>query len=407
RAKMEQDKSSCAFETDGAIIVGAGPSGMAVAACLKKVGVCSIVLERESCVASLWKRRTYDRLKLHISKNFCELPFMEFPSEFPTFVGRDQFVEYLEEYAKRFSIQPRFCQSVESATFSRETGKWRVITMCSLEKLEKIYSGRFLVVATGENNEKFVPDLPGIETFEGSVIHSSEYKSGEGFKDKKVLVVGCGNSGMEIALDLLHKDARPSIVVRSPLHILPQKILGLSTFSVLTCLMNYFSLRTVDRLLLLYSRLSLGDTSAFGIARPVQGPLELKRKIGKTPVLDVGTMAKIRTGDIKISPNIKRVMALNVEFEDNRVERFDAIILATGYRSGVMRWLKEEGDFFSDNGFPREAFPNNWKGKNGLYAVGMGRRGLLGTSIDAQLIAQDILQVYNSSCSLFDHCLTK
>ncbi|GLJ25831.1 hypothetical protein SUGI_0494780 [Cryptomeria japonica] len=368
-AKIEQDVSLSKIERGEALIVGAGPSGMAVAACLWKLGVRSTVLERESCVASLWQQRTYDRLKLHIDKKFCELPFMSFPSQFPTFVSRSQFVEYLEEYAKRFSIQPLFCQTVESANFCEETGKWRVVAYCSMERRTKIYSGRFLVVATGENSEKFVPDLPGIERFEGIVVHSSEYKSGEEFNGKKVLVVGCGNSGMEIALDLLDKDASPSIVVRSPLHVLPREIFGLSTFFVFTFLLKIFPLRIVDRLLLLYSRLTLGDTTACGIARPKQGPLELKRKIGKTPVLDVGTMAKIRSGDIKTFPKIKRVMALQVEFEDHRVESFNAIIFATGYRSGILRWLKIEGDFFGDDGFPRKAFPNNWKEKNGLYTV--------------------------------------
>eukprot|EP00253_Pinus_taeda_P032821 PITA_32821 len=378
------------------IIVGAGPSGMAVAVCLANLGIASVILERERCLASLWKYRTYDQIHLHIDKKFCELPFMQFPDEYPMFVSRRQFIDYLDEYAKRFNIHPRFCQSVESASFSEETGKWHVLARCSLDNSQKEYLGRFLVVATGENGEKFVPDVSGLEGFAGTVIHSIDYKSGKEFEGKKVLVVGCGNSAMEIALDLVNNNARPSVVVRSPSHVLPRKVLGRSTFSVAMLLLKLLPLRVVDNLFVMYSNLTLGNTNSLGIPRPVQGPFDMKFKTGKTPVLDDGTMAKIRQGKIKVVPNFRRATATGVEFEDNLEEDFDAIIFATGYRSAVLRWLKNSGEFFSDDGFPRKPSPYNWKGREGLYAAGLGRAGLLGSSMDARLIAQDIFQAVNT-----------
>lgn len=113
------------------IIIGAGPSGLAVAACLKLKGVPSLILERESCVASLWQLKTYDRLKLHLPKHYCELPFMPFPPHFPTYPSRPQFVQYLEDYAARFDVRPVFDQTVVSAAY--DGCYWRVGTAAEVE----------------------------------------------------------------------------------------------------------------------------------------------------------------------------------------------------------------------------------------------------------------------------------
>ncbi|THU52885.1 hypothetical protein C4D60_Mb10t08630 [Musa balbisiana] len=161
-------------------------------------------------------------------------------------------------------------------------------------------------------------------------------------------------------------------------------MLGRSTFGLSMWLLKWLSVKTVDRFLLLAARLVLGDTSKYGLHRPQLGPLELKSLSGKTPVLDVGTLAKIKSGDIKVRPAVRRIMEHGAEFADGTVEEFDVVILATGYQSN-------EREFFSEkDGLPRRPFPNGWKGRNGLYAVGFTKRGLLGASLDALRIAQDI-----------------
>ncbi|WOL17661.1 indole-3-pyruvate monooxygenase YUCCA2-like [Canna indica] len=127
----------------GTIVVGAGPSGLAVAACLKEQGVVgSVILEQSICVASMWQHKTYDHLRLHLSKRFCQLPPPPPPP--PAFLLTD-------------------------------LPTW-------------------LVVATGENAEEVVPDIDGMATFRGPVVHMSSYKSGDEFKGKRVLIVGCGNA---------------------------------------------------------------------------------------------------------------------------------------------------------------------------------------------------------------------
>ncbi|GJU61842.1 indole-3-pyruvate monooxygenase YUCCA6-like protein [Tanacetum coccineum] len=402
----------CLF-VPGPVIVGAGPSGLAAAACLKDKGVPSIVLERANCIASLWQSRTYNRLRLHLPKKFCELPLMPFPEEFPTYPSKQQFLEYLESYTKRFGINPIFEQEVESAEYDESAGLWRVKTL-GLKSEEMEYVCRWLIVATGENAEAFVPDIKGIQGFRGEVQHTSEYRSGSAFKGKKVLVVGCGNSGMEVSLDLCNHNAHPSLVVRDavPLvslaindsktttpqeqkvHVLPREMLGRSTFGLSMWLLKWLPIRLVDRFLLIMSWLVFGDTASFGLDRPQVGPLELKNKTGKTPVLDVGTLAKIKSGDIKILPSIQSLGDRSVRFVNGTVENFDAIILATGYKSNTPSWLKENVMFSEKDGMPRKPFPHGWKGECGLYSVGFTRRGLLGSSMDAKRVSEDIHKLW-------------
>ncbi|XP_026661133.1 indole-3-pyruvate monooxygenase YUCCA2-like [Phoenix dactylifera] len=380
----------------GPVIVGAGPSGLAVAACLKEKGVPSVVLERSHCIASLWQLKTYDRLHLHLPKQYCELPLMAFPSYFPTYPTKEQFVAYLEAYASRFDIRPVFDRMVVSAEYDERIRLWRVRTRGAEEEGVEEYVTRWLVAATGENAEAVVPDIDGMEDFNGTIMHTSLYKRGDMFEGKKVLVVGCGNSGMEVCLDLCNHNALPYIVARDSVHILPREMLGWSTFGLSMWLLKWLPMRTVDSFLLLASRLMLGDTARFGLRRPRLGPLELKSLSGKTPVLDVGTLAKIKSGDVKVRPAIKRLTGRGAEFVDGRLEDFDAIVLATGYKSNVPSWLKEREFFSEKDGLPRKPFPNGWKGKQGLYAVGFTRRGLMGASMDARRIAHDIEQCWKA-----------
>lgn len=203
----------------GPVIVGAGPSGLAVAACLKEKCIPSVILERSHCIASLWQLKTYDRLRLHIPKHFCQLPLMPFPESFPTYPSREQFVSYLEAYARRFDIRPVFNSTVVSAEFDQKSELWRVHTVGSDGSPAK-YVSRWLVGATGVNAEESVPGIGGMEEFKGLVIHTSSYKCGKIFQGQRVLVIGCGNSGMEVCLDLCNHNARPSMVVREGVFLL-------------------------------------------------------------------------------------------------------------------------------------------------------------------------------------------
>ncbi|XAR62416.1 Indole-3-pyruvate monooxygenase [Bertholletia excelsa] len=367
------------------LIIGAGPAGIAVSACLNRLSIPNMLLEREDCYASLWKKRTYDRLKLHLAKQFCELPHMPFPPGEATFMPKKNFLAYLDDYVSRFNVKPSYGRLVESASYDGVAKKWRVVAKNVVSDQIEVYVSEFLVVASGENSLGFIPNLLGLEGFRGEVLHSCEYGNGDKFRDKDVLVIGSGNSGMEIAFDLSDWGARTSIVVRNPVHVVTKEMVHLGM-----ALLNYFPLHIVDDLTVFLSNLKIGDLSNFGLQRPAEGPFYLKVKEGTSPIIDVGTIDKIKRGEIQAS--VRRFKdGKSIEFANGETKKFDAIVFATGYRSTVRRWLKgDDGDLFGKDGMPKRAPPNHWKGDKGLYCAGFARAGLAGISDDAKNIAESI-----------------
>ncbi|XP_027337242.1 probable indole-3-pyruvate monooxygenase YUCCA11 [Abrus precatorius] len=374
------------------VIVGAGPAGLATSACLNKLCISNIVLERDDCHASLWRKRTYDRLKLHLGKDFCNLPHMPFSSDLPNFVPRVEFLRYLDRYVNHFMISIRYNRNVESASLDDNNGKWRIVVNDTSSNVDEVYVSEFLVVATGENSKGYIPNIDGLDRFEGEYLHCSKYLNGREWYDKNVLVVGCGNSGMEIAYDLSNWGANTSIVIRSPVHFFTKEMVYLGM-----CLLKYFEMEKVDKLMLLMSKVKYGDMTKYGLARPTEGPFALKKMGGRTPTIDVGCVGRIKKGKIKVFPGISSIEeGKTVQFEDGRFWHFDVIIFATGYNSTVLKWLKDYKDLFNENGMPKASQPNHWKGENGLYAAGFSRRGLEGISYDAKRIAEDINLTMNS-----------
>ncbi|XP_049397332.1 probable indole-3-pyruvate monooxygenase YUCCA10 [Solanum stenotomum] len=198
------------------IVVGAGPSGIATLACLNKLDINNVVLGKQDCCAYLCKKKTYDRLHLHLLKDFCSLPFMSHAISSPKYMLKKEFIQYLDEYVEHFNITPKFQTCVESAFYNSGVKKWNVKSRNLTSGEIELYASDFLILATGENNEGHIPKMVGIENFKGEIIHSSDYRFGEKYKDKKVLVVGLGNSRMELAFDLSSYESHTSIVVRSP-----------------------------------------------------------------------------------------------------------------------------------------------------------------------------------------------
>ncbi|KAF9682181.1 hypothetical protein SADUNF_Sadunf05G0081900 [Salix dunnii] len=374
------------MEAVDVIIVGAGPAGLATSACLNRLSIPNIVLEREDCYASLWQKRAYDRLKLHLAKEYCQLPFMAFPSEAPTFVPRRGFIDYLHSYVSHFRINPRCNRSVKSAYHDEDTGKWHIRAKNVDLNVHEEYVAKFLVVATGENSKGFIPEVSGLDSFGGEFIHSSKYEKGQKYRGKDVLVVGCGNSGMEIAYDLSNWGAKTSIVARSPVHVLSTNIVYIG----MRLLGFGVPCNIVDFIVVFLSKLKHGDISNYGFPRPSRGPFYIKERVGRTPTIDVGAVEKIRRKEVQVFPSIRGIQGSWIEFANGEIKRFDAIIFATGYKSTVRHWLKGGQDLFDESGMPKLCFPNIWKGKNGLYCSGFARRGLFGISVDSQNIAKDI-----------------
>ncbi|XP_050364227.1 probable indole-3-pyruvate monooxygenase YUCCA11 [Argentina anserina] len=359
------------------VIISAGPAGLATSACLNRLNISNVLLEREDCYASLWNKRSYDRLKLHLAKQFCELPYKPFPENAPTYVPRKYFIQYIDTYVSTFQINPLYHRNVETAFYEEDVGKW-----CILVNNTKF---KFVAVATGENSGGYLPQTKGLSSFKGEIIHSSEYGNGNKYCGKNVLVVGSGNSGMEIAYDLSNSGANTSIVVCSPVHVLTKEIVFLGMV-----LSKYFPVKIVDGIVLFLTKWKYGNLSKYGIQNPTMGPFYIKQNKGHSPIIDVGTIEKIKSGEIQVLPFIANIEGNEVQFENGYLECYDAIVFATGYKSTVLKWLKDENDLFSENGMPKKPFPKHWKSQKGLYCAGFSSRGLFGISRDAQNIANDI-----------------
>ena len=312
-----------------ALVIGAGPAGLAVAGCLKARGAAPVILERGTAIAASW-RRHYDRLHLHTAARHSSLPGFGFPSGTPRYPSRDQVVGYLERYARRFGIVPHLGHEVVKLRPS--AGEWIAETPTSL------YRSRNVVVATGMNAVPWIPVWPGQERFRGPILHSSEYRNGERFRGRHVLVIGFGNSAGEIAIDLYEHGARPAMAVRGPVNIVPRDILGVPISSV-SLLLSRVPTRLADALAPRIARLTSGDIGRFGLTQATVSPMTQIRMQSRIPLIDVGTLDLIRHGHIEIRAGVRSFGESEVAFEDGSRDGFDAIVAATGFRPGVARFL--------------------------------------------------------------------
>jgi indole-3-pyruvate monooxygenase len=311
------------------VVVGSGPAGLAVGACLRRAGLDFMLLEKEQTLAPSW-RRHYERLHLHTDRAHSGLPYFPMPKSFPRYPSREQVIEYLEAYAKAFSLAPRFGEDVLEAR--RGEGAWELKTQAAR------YRARALVLATGYNAAPVRPTWPGMEGYQGVVLHSSEYRTGEPFRGQDVLVVGFGNSGGEIAIDLFEKGARPSLVVRGTVNLLPRELLGLP---ILTWALALAQLppRVADALSAPLLRMTFGNLSRLGLRKAPAGPLTELSTRGRVPLIDVGTVELIRKKSIHVRPGIAEFTRSGVRFEDGTEGSYQAVVLATGYHHQLGRVL--------------------------------------------------------------------
>ena len=348
-----------AAEQIDTLIVGAGPAGLAVAKELAGRGLAFVIVEREQTVAPAWHRH-YDRLHLHTAKRFSSLPGMPFPADVPTFPTRAQVIDYMTAYAARFGLKPRFGVAVTRIERDAAAGGWRI------RSDRGAMAARHVVVATGLNAVPSRPQWPGMESYRGELLHSSAYRNGASWSGRRVLVVGAGNSGAEIALDLAEHGVRPDLCIRGKLHVARRETLGMPA-PLPTILLAWLPLAAADAIGGAALRLSVGDLSRWEIEAPDHGPIRDMVEHGRVPLIDVGTLARIKRGDIVVHKGIERFHADGVSFADGKRMTYDAVVLATGFRPGLEPLIEGAEELLDWRG---RALHDGITTRPGLYLTG-------------------------------------
>jgi indole-3-pyruvate monooxygenase len=365
------------------VIIGAGPSGLAVGGCLRHEGIPFVMLDRAPDVGSSW-RQHYDRLHLHTTKQFSALPYRPFPPGTPLYPSRQQMVDYLTSYAAHFQIEPRFNQNVKSVR--RVEAGWEIKTA------NTTYQSQQVVLATGTNCVPYVPTWPGQTQYSGQLLHTANYKNGERFRGQRVLVVGFGNSGTEIAIDLWEHGAQPILAVRGSVNVVRRDMLGVIPVQMISILLKSLPASLVDRINAPFARLQFGKLSDYHLQKLPYGAATQISVHGQIPMIDIGVMKLIRERHIHIRPGIAEFTADGVIFIDGRQEVFDAVLLATGYRSGLEAILPSEYALLNEKGFPlisgRSVVPGLYfagfyvSGAGMLYEINREARGIVRAIIE-------------------------
>lgn len=369
------------------LVVGAGPAGLATAAALRATGIRAVVLERGARVGDSW-RRHYDRLRLHTPRGMSGLPGVPIPRRYGRWVGRDELVRYLEGYAEHHELE--IVHNVEVARIDRASSSpsdspasdwaasdapvsgssaagvdsgWRVAATGG-----RVLDARRVVVATGYCHTPYVPDWPGRDSYRGELLHAAHYRNPAPYEGKDVLVVGAGNTGAEIAVDLADGGAkRVRLAVRTLPHIVRRPMAGWGAVAG-RGLSGALPARTVDRLAARVSRTAVPDLGAYGLPRPASG-LYTRAREGAVPILDDGLVAAVRERRVIPVPAVAALDADGVILADGDRAEPEAVIAATGWRRGLEEVVGHL-DVLDDRGLPRARGWRSPEGAAGLHFVG-------------------------------------
>ncbi len=301
------------------LVVGAGSAGLATSWHLKAQGLEHRVLEQGGSIGYRWTR-VYDSLKLHTGKHMSGLPGMPLSRTTPLFPPRADFLRYLHDYAERFDVPAELNTRVESAEHQGDS--WRLATN------RGVMLSKHLVIATGIMSNPYVPPIVCMDLYQGDLLHTAQYRSPERFLSRRVLVVGVGNSGADVAAELGRAGCQISISVRSGAHVVPLTTLGIPV--------QYYA-RAMERL---PKRARRAITSTFTATMGrLHGPAVLPRPpygiLDRPPVVGFGLVRAIEAGQVSLQADVHNFTASGAAFIDGTEQAYEAVILATGYRPAL------------------------------------------------------------------------
>ena len=339
------------------IIIGAGPAGLACAGALSQKGQTPLLLEKSPRIANSWFNH-YDRLHLHTIKELSDLPYFPFPAAYPTYVSKKDLLNYYEEYKNHFKLNIAF--NTEVSSIAKDNNEWNIKTT-----EDKTYRCQQLIICTGFNRIPNIPNFEGMDRYAGHLIHSSLYKNIHDLRSGNSLIIGMGNSGAEIALDLAEAGLETDISVRGKVNIVPRDFLGnptQKTAKKLALLPTFIG----DRIGRMVQLISMGNLKKYGLQPSPLFPAQQLREYGKTPVIDLGTIDQIKAGNIAVQTGIDTFTERGVRFKDGTEKEYRNIIMATGYDSKVHQFAPFAKPLYNKFGHPGQmAIP-----EQNLYFVG-------------------------------------
>ncbi|MBA2651206.1 MAG: NAD(P)-binding domain-containing protein [Tatlockia sp.] len=349
-------------------IIGAGPCGITAAKNLIQQGLTHfVVFEKNYCLGGNWvfdehgdHSSVYDTTHIISSKRLSEFEDFPMPADYPDYPSHKQILQYFNSYAEHFGVNPFIQFNTEVEQISRlEDEKWRVIYRDEEGVHESIYD--YLVVANGHHWDPVMPDYSG--EFSGQTLHAHQYKKASPFKDKKVLVVGGGNSACDIAVEIARIAEKTCISMRRGQHIFPKFVFGKPTdimFSFIRKLPQWLKQILVGFVI----RLLQGRYAKYHLKKPDCKPLKIH------PTINSELLYFIRHGEVSPRSGIERLEGNIVHFDDGQKDSFDVIIFATGYKISFPFFSRELFDFSSSISIPlyKKMMHSEF---NSLYFIGL------------------------------------
>lgn len=339
------------------VVIGAGPSGVAVALSLRDNGLRPLLIDRSDQVGSSWRSR-YDRLKLNTGRRTSHMPNRPYPKGTNVFPTRDQVVDHLETHAREDGIELLLGTTVDRIDAS--DGGWRLSTSSGDIAAQQV------VVATGYEHSPRVPEWPGMADFNGQILHSSAYRNATPYAGMRVLVVGAGSSAMEIVHDVATGGATEAwLAVRTPPHIMMRALPGGFPSDYLASPLYDSPIWLADGMSRIAMKVDVGNLKDFGLPTPSEGVFARGKRLGRAPVIvDREVVRAIRARVFEVVPTIESFSRDSVLLSDGRRIEPDAVICATGYHRGLEPMVGHLG-VLDDGGLPRAT---------GLEAAAQGLR---------------------------------